>query len=98
MLCEKHKTANTSNKELIVVLFGTIARVYQTNLLDPLDRPPNLIKSIMRICDEVTIYLKENSSVIHKACGLTWVQLFEQCMPNKEEKQHVSLIFYQPLA
>lgn len=69
LLCEKHKSANTVNKELIVLLFGTIAEVYETNLLDPLDKPPNLIKTIVRMVEELTTYLKENSSMIHKACA-----------------------------
>jgi len=86
------------NKELIVVLLGTIATNYKTNLLDPLDKPASLVKSIVRICDEVFIYLKENSSVIHRACGLTLVSLFENCWPNKEEKMQVALVFYEPLA
>ena len=65
LLCEKHKVANTSNKELIVLLFGHIASVFQTNMLDPLDKPPNLVKTVVRMCDEITTYLKENSSMIH---------------------------------
>jgi len=69
LLCEKHKSANTNNKELIVLLFGNIAEIYQSDLLDPLDKPPNLIKTIVWMVDELTTYLKENSSMIHKACA-----------------------------
>jgi hypothetical protein len=69
LLCEKHKTANTTNKELIVLLFGKLAEVYETTLLDPLDKPPNLIKTVVRIVEEITTYLKENSSMIHNACA-----------------------------
>ena len=65
LLCEKHKIANTTNKELIVLLFGYIAQVYKTNLLDPLDKPPNLIKTVVRMTEEISLYLKENSTMIH---------------------------------
>lgn len=98
LLCEKHKTANTNNKELIVLLFGNIAEVYGTGLLDPLDKPPNLIKTIVWIVEELTTYLKENSSMIHKACAHSLVEIFEHCMPNKDDKLTASLIFYEPLA
>jgi len=98
LLCEKHKSANTNNKELIVLLFGNIAEVYGTNLLDPIDKPPNLMKTVVRIVEEITTYLKENSSMIHKACAHSIVELFEHSMPSKEDKLTVSLIFYEPLA
>jgi len=47
LLCEKHKSANTNNKELIVLLFGNIAEVYKLELLDPIDKPPNLMKTVV---------------------------------------------------
>lgn len=98
LLCEKHKVANTSNKELIVLLFGHIASVFKTDMLDPLDKPPNLVKTVVRMCDEISTYLKENSSMIHRACALSLIQIFENCIVNKEDKMTVSLIFYEPLA
>ena len=98
LLCEKHKSANTNNKELIVLLFGNIAEVYKLELLDPIDKPPNLMKTVVWIVEEITTYLKENSSMIHKACAHSIVELFEHCTPSKEDKLTISLIFYEPLA
>ena len=42
--------------------------------------------------------LQENSTIIHHACAHSLLEVFEYCMPNKEDKLIVSLVFYEPLA
>ena len=98
LLCEKHKNSTTSNKELQVLLFGHLARTYKTELLDPLDKPPNLLKTVVRICENIHSFLKENSSLIHLACANSLVELLDNCFVAKEDKLSLSLIFYEPLA
>jgi hypothetical protein len=60
LLAENHKSATTSNKELQVLLFGVIAGAYGKRLLDPLDKVPSLLKSIVRICEMIHKFLKVN--------------------------------------
>ncbi len=62
LLCERHKNSTTSNKELQILLFGHLARVYRGNLLDPLDKPPSLLKTVVRVCENIHSFLKENST------------------------------------
>jgi len=66
-------------------------------MLDPLDRPPNLLKTIVRMCESIHSFLKENSSLIHNACANSLIDIFENCFPSKEDKLTLSLIFYEPL-
>ena len=46
LLCDK--IMQTDRTE-VILMFGFLAQVYKTNLVDPLDKPPNLIKTIVRI-------------------------------------------------
>lgn len=80
------------------MLFGHLARVYKGQLLDPLDKPPNLMKTVVRVCENIHSYLRENSSVIHFACAHSLVEVLEHCFLSKDDKLSLSLIFYEPMA
>ena len=67
-------------------------------MLDPLDKPPNLLKTIVRVCENIHNYLKENSSVIHSACASSLIDVLDNCFPSKSDKLTLSLIFFEPLA
>ena len=57
LLAEGYKQVSTNGKELQVLLLGYIAKVYKQALLDPLDKPPNLIKSVARVLEILHKYL-----------------------------------------
>ena len=63
-------------KELQVLLVGYIASVFRENLVDPLDKQPNIMKTIVRMSEIIQIYLKENSLIVHKACSHSWRELY----------------------
>lgn len=98
LLCEKHKNSTTSNKELQIILFGQLAKVYKGQLLDPLDKPPNLIKTVVRICEKIHSFMKESSTLIHLACANSLVDILDNCFASKDDKLSLSLIFYEPMA
>ena len=75
-----------------------MAKVYKTEFLDPLDKPPNLLKTVVRVCESIHSFLKENSTMIHLACANSLVEIFENCFVQKEDKLSLSLIFFEPLA
>ena len=98
LLCEKHKNSTTTNKEYQIMLFGHLARVYKAHLLDPLDKPPNLMKTVVRVCENIHSYLRENSTIIHQACANSLSDILENCFGSKDDKLSLSLIFYEPMA
>jgi len=53
---KRHHDAAT--KEIEVLILGYITTVYKKDLLDPLDKQPNLIKSVVRLCDYIHSYFK----------------------------------------
>jgi len=96
MITEGHKHVNTNGKELYVLLLGYIAKAYKKQLLDPIDKPANLIKSVTRMCEIVHKYLTESSSIVHHACALTLIKIYEHCMID-QPNDLICAIFYQPL-
>lgn len=98
LLCEKHKNSTTANKESQILLFGHLAQVYRAQLLDPLDKPPNLMKTVVRVCENIHSYLRESSSAINQACAQSLVDVLDACFVSKDDKLSLSLIFYEPMA
>lgn len=91
-----YENCSQSAKEIQVLLLGYISSVYRENLLDPLDKPTSLLKTVVRITEIIQNYLKENSLVIHKACSLSLQELYDNCMP-KDDINGIILIFLDPL-
>lgn len=89
-----HMTA--SAKELHCLIYGFIASVYTFNLLDPLDHPPNLLKTIQRIINQIkTLYLNDTSNIIHRACAHSLCELLIRSMP-KDNKDLIINTFFDP--
>jgi hypothetical protein len=55
-----YNNCTLSAKELQVLLIGYIASVFRENLIDPLDKQPNILKSIVRMTEIIQVYLKVN--------------------------------------
>lgn len=72
--------------------------MFKSHLLDPLDKPPNVIKTVVRICENIHGFLREPSPLIHLACANSMVDILDNCFPSKEDKLSLSLIFYEPMA
>jgi|JI10StandDraft_1071094.scaffolds.fasta_scaffold1379113_1 hypothetical protein len=98
VLTEKYKSRASQNKELQVLLFGHIAKFYRTNMVDPIDKPASLLKTAIRVCENIHFFLKEDSTLVHLACAQSLIEVLENCFTNKEEKMTLTLIFYEPLA
>ena len=93
------KTSNISQgaKELQCLLYGYISSVYKDNLYDPIDNPPNLIKTINRMLSQLrNSYLNEQSYIVHKACSHSYSELLIQSMP-KDDMRSIIVIFFEPL-
>ena len=89
-------TDNLKAKEIIILLFGYIAQIYENNLLDPIDSPPSLIHSINRIVSHIrNKHMKSNNYAILKSCSYVILQIFDHCMP-KSDIDNINKIFIGP--
>ena len=83
-------------KEKITYLFGFIGNIYKSNLLDPLDNPKSLIKTINRIiCYIRNKILKNNFYKIHKVASNSIIEILNKCM-DKNDKENLNKIFIEP--
>ena len=95
LLCDKIMKTNRTE---VILLFGFLAQIYQNNLIDPLEQPPSLIKTVIKIWEEIYSYLKKNVNLVEEACSKSLIEIFKHCILEKDDKQLITAIFYKPLA
>ena len=94
----QNKSSNISNssKESQAIIYGIIAKEFKDNLYDPIDKPPNLIKSIERLLTQLREgYLLSNIQ-IQNAVAESYIKIFIYCMP-KNDISLIILVFFEPL-
>ena len=75
---------------------GIISQEYKYNLYDPLDKPPNLIKTIERMLTQLREgYLLSNLQ-IQNAVADSYIKIFLYSMP-KDDITLIFLVFFEPL-
>ena len=92
------KSQNISNiaKEAQAMIPGILAQEYKNNLYDPLDKPPNLIKTIERLLTQLKDgYLLSNNQ-IQNAVAESYIKILIYSMP-KEDISLIFLVFFEPL-
>ena len=92
------KSQNISNisKEAQAMIPGIISQEYKYNLYDPLDKPPNLIKTIERMLTQLREgYLLSNLQ-IQNAVADSYIKIFLYSMP-KDDITLIFLVFFEPL-
>ena len=92
------KSQNILNiaKEAQAMIPGILAQEYKNNLYDPLDNPPNLIKTIERLLTQLKDgYLLSNNQ-IQNAVAESYIKILIYSMP-KEDISLIFLVFFEPL-
>ena len=92
------KSQGISNiaKEAQAMIYGIISQEYKNNLYDPLDKPPNLIKTIERMLTQLREgYLLSNIQ-IQNAVADSYIKIFTYSMP-KDDITLIFLVFFEPL-
>jgi hypothetical protein len=68
-----------------VNMFGYLALNYKQDLLDPTDKPPSLVKTILKIQDAIFTFFKEGNKLVYRACGLSMAEILDNCFPDRSE-------------
>eukprot|EP00826_Nyctotherus_ovalis_P025491 TRINITY_DN1976_c0_g5_i1.p1 TRINITY_DN1976_c0_g5~~TRINITY_DN1976_c0_g5_i1.p1 ORF type:complete len:222 (+),score=39.36 TRINITY_DN1976_c0_g5_i1:72-737(+) len=95
-LTEQNKPINTLAKEAHIALLGYVASVFKEEMVDALDKPPSLLKTVIRVVEAVHKALAEGNEIIHSACAASLIKVFEHCL-HEADNDTVSIIFYAPL-
>ena len=88
--------ATVIGMEIFALLYGYISGVYKENLMDPIDNPPNIIKTINRILTHIRqYYLSSNSYMVHKSSSRSICDIYDNCMPKNNIKS-IFMLFFEP--
>ena len=93
------KTTKTSNsaKEKHALIYGFISKTYGFDLYDSFDKPPNLIKTINRMLNQIrNKYLEDSNYSIHKACAFSYCEILINSMP-KDDIPLIIIVFFDPI-
>ena len=82
----------------VVLLFGFLSKVYGLDLVDPLDKRPSLLKTVIRLCEEIYTYVSKGIALVEQACAKSLSEIFLSSLPDPNNKLVVVSIFYDPLA
>ncbi|CDW90985.1 UNKNOWN [Stylonychia lemnae] len=105
-LCDRSTLAANPDKKaqglmFHVQMFGFVAKCFKTELKDPLDKPPSVVKSVIRIQDAIYAFFKENSKVVWKGCAVSLTDIFDNCFPDKTQpvqgQQSLTSFILEPL-
>ena len=88
--------ANDQEKEMTVLLVAELARVFGTALLDPLDSPPCIYKSALRLVEVVHQYFKTESLGVQKSCSRSLLRIDYDCLRGSERAKRV-MVMASPL-
>jgi hypothetical protein len=82
-----------------VQMFGYLAKCFKAELKDPLDKPPTLVKTVLRIQESIYTFFKEKSKLVWRGCGLSLAEILDNCFPDRTTNgyESVSNIFVDPL-
>lgn len=95
-LSNSDQTLNSTAKEGQLEILTFIIEKFKDELLDPLDNPPTLIKTVQRICAVVCKNLNDSSTQVHVACANALLAIHRTCLSNKPKEQ-VKSVLYTPL-
>lgn len=55
---DQKRNYDAATKEIEVLILGYIATTFKKDLLDPLDKPPNFLRSCVRLCEGIYHYFR----------------------------------------
>ena len=92
----KSSSISNSAKEVQAMIYGIIAKEFKENLYDPIDKPPNLIKSIERLLTQLREGYLQSNTQIQNAVAESYIKILIYCMP-KNDLSLIILVFFEPL-
>lgn len=92
-LYDYKRPTNKVNNEYEILLIGFLASIYKTAFIDPIDKPPHITKTILKLISLLQNYFKDESEKIHIACSKTWREIYINCLLNQNLQIRNLLMF-----
>ena len=88
--------SNSGTKEHEILVVSILAQTYKQQLLDPIDKPPSLLKTTFRLVETILSYFNDLSPTVQQACARALLDLNNQCLFEQSTETIYSII-YAPL-
>lgn len=89
----KRTVTNSATKEHEVLVIAYLCEKYKTNLIDPIDKPPSLIKTAFRVVELIHSYFNDVSLTVQEACARALIDVYTYCLQNETTESKLSLVF-----
>ena len=51
-------------QEMEILIIGYLSLVYKRQLIDPIDKPPSLVKTVFKLCEMIITYMKVTQYIL----------------------------------
>lgn len=89
-------STNSTTKEHEILAISILASTLKDQLLDPIDKPPSLLKTCFRLVEVLHGYFADHSPTVQQACARTLIDLSTYCL-NNQTIDAIYQIIYSPL-
>jgi hypothetical protein len=79
-----------------VLVVSILAITFKAQLIDPVDKPPSVLKTVFRLVEVLHGYFADRSATVQQACARALLDLSTYCLINQETDAIYSII-YSPL-
>ncbi len=87
---------NSATKEHEILVISILAITFKTQLIDPVDKPPSLLKTVFRMVEVLHGYFSDRSATVQQACARALLDLSSSCLGGQDTDSIFSII-YSPL-
>jgi hypothetical protein len=87
---------NSATKEHEILVISILASIFKTQLVDPVDKPPSILKTVFRMVEVLHGYFADRSATVQQACARALLDLSTYCLGNQDTESIYSII-YSPL-
>ena len=88
--------SNSATKEHEILVISILAQSFKEKLLDPLDKPPSLLKACFRLVEVLLGYFADRSPTVQRACARALLDVTTHCLSG-QGLDSVFQIVYSPL-
>jgi hypothetical protein len=88
--------SSSATKEHEVLVVSILAQTFRDSLLDPLDKPPSVLKTCLRLVELLHGYFSDRSPTVQQACARALLDLTAHCLSG-QGAEAVFAIIYSPL-
>lgn len=86
--------SKSGNRECHVLIFSYLANTFGTEMKDPKDKPPSLVKTCKRILHSIDDFFKDDNRIVNKVVGMSIQSMLDFCFPEQPLTDETITLFF----